>query len=406
MNKSKNFLNVEKIRNDFPCLAGNPPLIYFDGGATSLKPSPVIEEVCAYYRNYCANIHRGLYHNSLESSRKYEETRLKTARFIGAESEREIVFTSNTTMSVNIAAMNLPRITKDPSRKKILLPLSEHHANILPWMRLREQGFRVEFINLTPDDRLDMEDYERKLTPDTAIVSAACASNVSGVMNPLSLMARMAHRAGALFMIDGAQGAAHLPMNVKEMEIDLGAFSGHKMYAPPGVGFLYARMEILEKMEPLLLGGGIVEKVTTEGYKLTAFPGRMEAGTPDIAGVIGLGAAIDYLENIGMENIRLHETALLKYALDKMPRVRGITLYGPEGIEDRIGIVSFNMDGWDSSDLPLVLDRKGNIAVRSGMHCAEPYVGWLCSKGVIRVSFSLFNDEWEIDRMVEILEDL
>lgn len=403
--KKESCLDIDQIRKDFPSINGKRALIYFDSAATSLKPACVIKEVNRYLSCYGANIHRGLYYNSHKSTKEFEISRNKTAEFIGALSEKEIIFTPNTTASINIAAKNLKRLVSQ-ERREILVPLAEHHSNILPWMKLKEEGFTVKFVSSTSQGVIDLKDYNSKLSSSTAIAVSALVSNVTGIINPVEKMAKAARKAGALFLVDAAQAAARIPIDVHNPSVDFLAFSAHKMYALPGVGVLYARKDILQKMEPVFIGGGSVENVWETGFAEREPPYNFEGGTPDIPAVIAIGTAMDYILKLGLHNIMEHEKMLLTYTLQLMSEIEGITLYGPKDTSFRTGIISFNLEGWDSSDLPLALDKIGNIAVRSGMLCAQPLVSLFSANGVNRISFSVFNTKGEIQRLCEVLSSL
>lgn len=398
-------IDFEKMRDDFPILEKGD-LIYFDSAATSLKPRAVINAATRYLESESANVHRGVYRTGKECSRKYEASRADVARFINAPAPSQVIFTANTTASIGMVARSLSLIIQDTKRRKILIPISEHHSNILPWFTLRNQGYITEFIKLTSDFRVDMADYKKKLNTKTALVAVAGATNVIGNINPVDEMCSLAHKAGALFLVDGAQSVPHLPVDVEASDLDFLVFSGHKILAPPGVGVLYGKGQHLERLEPLTWGGGTASDVTIIGFTPEELPGRLEGGTPDIGSVIGLGEAVRYLEHIGMRAIGNYETELLEFALEKMGSIPGITVYGPKETAGAIAIVSFSLKGWSSSELPMILDKTASIAVRSGNHCAAPLVAALTNDGAVRASLAFYNTKDEIEQMTQTLTEL
>lgn len=393
-------LDVAAIRQDFPILSrqvNGHQLAFLDSGASSQKPRAVVEALVEYYYNHHANVHRGAHTLAAEATEAYEQARVKVADFIGAHTN-EVLFTRNTTEAINMLAGTWGRANLKAG-DEVVLSVAEHHANLLPWQRLRdEQGVVLKFVGLTPEHRLDMVALENAITERTKLVSTFHMSNVLGAINPVARIAELAHGAGALLLIDGAQGAPHLPVNVRELGADFYAFSGHKMLGPTGIGALYGRYELLEVMPPYLVGGEMIRKVTLEETTFTFPPKRFEAGTPSIAEAIGLGVAADYLKRVGLENVHLHSQALTRRAIAGLRQLEGVTLYGPEG-HDRGGIVTFTVADVHPHDLATALDQLG-IAVRAGNHCAQPLAHELGLRASARASFYLYNTEEEVDRLV------
>lgn len=394
-------LDVASIRSDFPILErtiNGYPLAFLDSAASSQKPRQVVEALTDYYYNHHANVHRGAHTLATEATEAYEEAHRKVAAFVGAD-VGEIVFTRNTTEALNLVAASWGRANLQAG-DEVVLTVAEHHANLLPWQRLRDElGVVLRFVGLTPEQRVDMAEFEAALGPRTKLVTTFHMSNMLGAINPVARMAELAHGAGALLLVDGAQGAPHLPVDVKSMGADFYAFSGHKMLGPTGIGALYGRRELLEEMPPFLVGGEMIRRVTLEETTYTVSPKRFEAGTPSIAEAVALGAAVDYLEAVGLENVHRHSQALTQQAIGALREVEGVTLYGPEG-EDRGGIVTFTVEGVHPHDLATALDQFG-IAVRAGNHCAQPLAQYLDLRASARASFYLYNTEAEVERLAE-----
>ena len=394
-------LDVASIRSDFPILErtiNGHPLAFLDSAASSQKPRQVVEALTDYYYNHHANVHRGAHTLATEATEAYEEAHRKVAAFVGAD-VGEIVFTRNTTEALNLVAASWGRANLQAG-DEVVLTVAEHHANLLPWQRLRDElGVVLRFVGLTPEQRVDMAEFEAALGPRTKLVTTFHMSNMLGAINPVARMAELAHGAGALLLVDGAQGAPHLPVDVKSMGADFYAFSGHKMLGPTGIGALYGRRELLEEMPPFLVGGEMIRRVTLEETTYTVPPKRFEAGTPSIAEAVALGAAVDYLEAVGLENVHRHSQALTQQAIGALREVEGVTLYGPEG-EDRGGIVTFTVEGVHPHDLATALDQFG-IAVRAGHHCAQPLAQYLDLRASARASFYLYNTEAEVERLAE-----
>ncbi len=403
--KTPKYLDPLKIREDFPIFerkVNGKPLVYLDNAATSQKPRAVIETLKNYYENYNSNIHRGVHTLSYESTVMYEDAHKKVADFIGAPDWTNIIFTRNATESINLVAYawGLHNLTEGD---EVLITLMEHHSNIVPWQMLRDKkGIKLKHIGVDSEGRLRLDELSRLLTEKTRLVGIIHASNVLGVINPVKYITEEAKKVGALVLLDAAQSVPHLPIDVKDLGCDFLAASGHKMTGPTGTGFLYGRGELLSRMEPFLYGGDMIEKVTMEKSTWNELPWKYEAGTPDIAGGIALGAAVDYLEGVGLENITAHEEDLLKYALDRMSELDWIKIYGPRKGE-MVGVISFNVEGVHPHDVAGVLDGEG-IAVRSGHHCAQPLMAYMGMDYAARMSFYLYNTKEEIDLAIEALK--
>jgi cysteine desulfurase/selenocysteine lyase len=399
-------IDVEKIRNDFPILrrqVHGRPLVYFDNAATSQKPRQVIDALVEYYENYNANIHRGIHTLAEEATAKYEETRRKTADFIGAPSPECIVFTRNTTESINLVAYAWARKQLKPG-DEIVFSVMEHHSNIVPWQLIaKETGATLRFIDIDDEGQLVWDDVERTIGANTKIVAITHMSNVLGTINDVRRVADMAHRHGALVLVDGAQSVPHLPVNVQELDCDFFAFSAHKMLGPTGVGVLYARRGLLEAIDPFLGGGEMIRRVRLEESTWNDVPWKFEAGTPNIGDVCAFGATIDYLQALGMENVREHEIELTRAAMRRLSQVPDLTIYGPESVEARGGVVAFNVGDMHPHDLGTVLDSYG-VAIRAGHHCAQPLMKRLDVVATARASFYIYNTIEELDTLVEGIE--
>jgi len=401
-------INTQKIRSDFPILAREvhpgKPLIYLDSAATSQKPVAVIESMNTYYRQSNANTHRGIYVLAEEATALYEQARRKIADFIGARSPREIVFTRNTTESINLVAHAWARKFLHAG-DLILLTEMEHHSNMVPWFMLaKEKGIRIEYVPLTAEYTLDLEKYQQLLQKGPKLVAVTHMSNVLGTINPIKVMAELAHRSGALILVDAAQSVPHFPVNVNFMEVDFMAFSAHKMCGPTGIGVLYAQETLLEKMDPFLGGGDMIKKVTFDEFLSNEVPYKFEAGTQAIAEVIGFGAAVDYLNGVGMDAIAEHEKEICSYALEVLGNLKWLHIFGP-ALEYKGGVISFSVDGIHPHDVAQVLDGEG-VAIRAGHHCAMPLHQKLGVPASSRASFYLYNTKEEVDKLVIALNKL
>ncbi len=393
-------LDIKKIRKDFPVLkrkANGKPLVYLDNSATTQKPVQVIQKISDYYSSYNANVHRGIHKLSEEASEEYEAAREKTAKFIGAK-PHEIVFTKNTTESLNILAYRALRTLKKDD--EVVLTVLEHHSNIVPWQMLKEKGIRIGFVDVNKDGTLKLEQYSELITKKTRIVSVAHVSNVLGTINPVKEIGKMAHDAGALFVVDGAQGVPHMPVDAKQLGCDFLAFSSHKMLGPTGIGVLYGTEEALNNTAPFLRGGDMIKEVHLEDTKWNDIPWKFEAGTPNIADTIGFGAAIDYLSKIGMTSVRKHEEDLTQYTMKKLDTEK-VRIYGPK--KNRGGAVSFAIEGVHPHDVATILDQEG-IAIRSGHMCAQPLMERFSVPALSRASFYVYNTKEEIDKLTGGIE--
>ena len=402
-------LDPEALRRDFPILErviNGHPLVYLDSASTSQKPRVVIDAVDHYYRTYNANVHRGIYTIGEEATAAYEGARASTARFINAPDSHEIVFTRNATEAINLVAYSWGR--RNIGRgDQIVLTEMEHHANLVPWQLLvQEQDGDLEFIPITDDGILRLDVFEVLLRLKPKLVAFTHVSNTLGTINPVREMVDMAHAAGALVLVDGAQAVPHVPVDVQALGCDFYAFSGHKMLAPMGSGALWARREILDAMPPFLAGGEMIREVHLRRSDFNAVPWKFEAGTPAVADAIGLGVAADYLMAIGMDAVRAHERALVAYAFEVLTReVPDIALYGPMDPDVRGGVVPFNLAGIHPHDVAQVLDRSG-IAVRAGHHCTMPLHERLDLSATARASFSVYTTTADIDRLAEGLREV
>ena len=395
--------DLAAIRRDFPILKreiNGHQLVYLDNAATSQKPVQVIAELTRYYRDTNANIHRGVHTLSQEATEQYEAVRETVRSFINAPRADEVVFTSGTTMSLNLVARGWARHYLRAGDEVVLSEI-EHHSNIVPWQLLRDEiGIVLRFIPMLPDGTLDLDVARRLIGPKTRLLSITAMSNALGTIVPVRELADLAHAHGALVCVDAAQSAPHMPVVVEALGADFLAFSGHKMLGPTGTGVLWARRAVLEAMEPMFGGGDMILTVALEQSTWNDIPHRFEAGTPHIAGVIGLGKAIDYLETLGMEEIRRHEVELVDYALRRLGDVPGVTIFGPADPEARGGVVSFKLEGVHPHDIGQVLDSYG-IAVRTGHHCAQPVMAALDVPATARASFYLYNTTDEVDALVD-----
>lgn len=395
-------MNAREIRQMFPILdqeVNGKPLVYLDSAATSQKPVPVIEAIDKYYREYNSNVHRGVHTLGTRATDGYEGAREKVRKFINAKSTEEVIFTRGTTTSINTVAASYGRANLSEG-DEIVISYMEHHSNIIPWQQVAKQtGATLKYLPLQEDGTISLEDVRTTVTADTKIVSIMQVSNVLGVMNPIKEIAKIAHENGAIMVVDGAQSAPHMKIDVQDLDCDFLAFSGHKMCGPTGIGVLYGKKKHLEKMEPVEFGGEMIDFVGLYESTWKELPWKFEGGTPIIAGAIGIGAAIDFLEQIGLDEIEAYEHKLAAYAMEKMSAIDGMTIYGPKEASKRAGLVTFNIDDVHPHDVATVLDAEG-IAVRAGHHCAQPLMKWLKVSATARASFYLYNTEEDIDKLV------
>lgn len=397
-------IDVEKVRNDFPLLKRTvfgKPLVYFDNAATSQKPYIVLDALEDYYRQYNSNVHRGVHTLSQEATEGYEEARRKVAAYINAKHSHEIIFTRGTTESINlVAATFAKKFLKEGD--SVLISAMEHHSNIVPWqMVCEEKGAKLEVIAMNEHGELLMDDFEKKLTNKVKFVSVTYVSNSLGTINPVEEIIKQAHAKNIPVLIDAAQAVVHLPIDVQKLDSDFLAFSGHKIYGPTGLGILYGKEEWLNKLPPYQGGGEMIKTVTFEKTTYNDLPYKFEAGTPDVAGAIGLGAAIDYINSLGRDNIFKAEEELLEYAMQALTSVKGLRIVGP--LINRVGSISFLLEGFHPFDVGEILDKQG-IAVRTGHHCTEPVMDFFCIPGTVRASLSFYNTKAEIDALVKGLE--
>ena len=390
-------LNVEKIRRDFPIFKNNPDLIFLDNASTTQKPQQVIDTLTHYYENYNSNIHRGIYTIAEKATAAYEETRDKVAAFIGTEDRQSIVFTRGTTESINLVASSWGQNLKPGD--EVLITEMEHHSNIIPWQLICEKtGASLKYIPISEDGMLDLSNPQKYFREKTKIVCVIHQSNVFGTINPIAEIVKMAHDVGALVLVDGAQSVPHHSVDVSKLGCDFFAFSGHKMMGPTGVGVLYARQEILKEMNPFMGGGEMIREVSMEKSTWNDIPWKFEAGTPNIAQVIGLGAAIDYLNEIGMQSLADYEKELLSYAKEKLQNIPGLCIYGEA--KEKGAVISFNIGKIHPHDVAHILDTSG-IAIRAGHHCAQPIMKRLKVPATNRASFYIYNTFAEIDSLID-----
>lgn len=395
--------DVLKIRKDFPILktvVNDKPLIYFDNGATSQKPLDVIHAIEQYYNSENANVHRGVYFLSQRATDLYDGSRQKITTFIGAKQSETVLFTSGTTESINLVAQTWGRQNLS-SGDEVLISGMEHHSNIVPWQMIcEEKGALVKVIPLNDDGSLNMEVFEERLNSKTKMVAIAHISNTLGVVNPIENIIGKAHAVGSKVLIDGAQAVPHIPVDVESLDCDFYAFSGHKMFAPTGIGILYGKRDLLEDMPPYKGGGDMIDRVSFEGTTYAQLPFKFEAGTPNIAGVIGMGAAIDYLNKLDWKDIIEYEDELLNYVTKELLKIEGLRIYGTTDI--KIPVISFLIDKIHPYDIGTLLDQMG-IAVRTGHHCTQPLMDRYCISGTVRVSLSFYNTKEEIDVFINAL---
>ena len=399
--------DVETVRKDFPILGrevNGKPLVYLDNAATTQKPRAVIDALVDYYESFNANIHRGLHTLAEEATTAHEEARAKIARFIKSPAgPASIVFTRNCTESLNLVANAWGRRFLEPG-DEIVLSVLEHHSNLVPWQLIaKEKGAVLRFIDIDDEGRLRQDELNQLIGPKTKVVSMVHASNVLG-LNPVREAAELAHKHGAIMVVDAAQSVPNMPVDVTDLGCDFLAFSGHKMAGPTGIGVLWGKPDLLEAMDPFLGGGEMISRVTLEESTWNEIPYKFEAGTPNIADAIGLGAAVDYLENLGMANVREHERSVTAYALDRLGSVPEIKIFGPKNADERVGVVTFNYGDVHPHDLSQVLDRSG-VAIRAGHHCAQPLMQRLDCVATARASFYVYSTFAEVDAIVEAVQE-
>jgi cysteine desulfurase/selenocysteine lyase len=401
-------LDPVRIRREFPTLdqsVNGHPLVYLDNAATSQKPRAVLDALGAYYENDNSNVHRGIHELSRRATVAYEESRAKVASWVGATEPAEIVWTRGTTEAINLVstAWGLNNVREGD---EILISVLEHHSNIIPWQLLAQRtGAVIKYIEIDDQGRWVLEDLSDLLTDRTKVVAISHVSNALGTVNPVKEVAAAAHEVGALVLVDGAQGAVHIKVNVQDLGVDCYAFSGHKMCGPTGIGALWARRDLLDSMEPYQGGGEMIHLVEREMSTWAKVPHKFEAGTPNIAGAIGMGAAIDFLSEVGMDAIARHERDLLAYALERVSAVGGVRIYGPESLEEHSALISFTLGDAHPHDIATILDSEG-IAVRAGHHCAQLAMKHFGISATARASIYLYNTEDDIDRLAEGLEQV
>lgn len=390
-------------KKDFPLFTNNPSLVYLDSAATTQKPQAVIDAVVRYYENDNANVHRGVYALSECATAAYENTRQKVAELIGAAHTREIIFTRGTTEAINLVAHSFGSLAIQQG-DEIVLSVMEHHSNIVPWQMVCERfGAQLKVVPLLPNGELDFNAYKNTLSDKTKLVAMIHVSNVLGTVNPVKEIVSIAHQKNIPVLFDGAQAIAHMPVNVQEMDCDFYVFSSHKLYGPTGVGVLYAKTKWLEAMPPYQTGGDMIRRVTFEKTEFNMLPYKFEAGTPNIAGVVGLGAAIDYIKQVGFDYIQSHEKKLLDRAAQQLSQVAGLTIYGTSN--NKSGVIAFTMENAHPHDIATILDQS-HVAVRAGHHCAMPLMDYLKVPALSRISFGIYNEIADVDKFMDGLQSV
>lgn len=396
-------LDAYKIRQDFAILdqvVNDEPLVYLDNAATTQKPQVVLDTFMAYYHEDNANVHRGVHTLAERATAAYEASREKLRQFINAKSTKEVLFTRGTTTGLNWVGRFAEQVLEPGD--EVVISIMEHHSNIIPWQEAcKKTGAKLVYAYLK-DGQLDMEDLANKITEKTKFVSLAQVSNVLGCINPVKEIAKLAHQVGAYMVVDGAQSAPHMAIDVQDLDCDFFTLSGHKMLGPTGIGVLYGKEEILNQMNPIEFGGEMIDFVYEQEATWKELPWKFEAGTPNIAGAIALGAAVDYLSALGMENIHAYEQELVDYVLPKLQAIDGLTVYGPEDSTQHAGVISFNIDGLHPHDVATALDYEG-VAVRAGHHCAQPLINHLGISSAARASFYIYNTKEDCDKLVEAI---
>ena len=396
---------LEGIKNEFPVLnqiVNDEPLVYLDNAATTQKPLSVFSAIKDYYENDNANVHRGVHTLAERATEKYEAAREKVRAFINAKSTKEVLFTRGTTTSINWVAQFAGQILK--ADDEIVISIMEHHSNIVPWQEVaKKTGAILKFVYLK-EGELDMEDLRQKVTAQTKFVSIAHVSNVLGTINPIEEISKIAHeQGGAYLVVDGAQSTPHMALDLQKMDVDFFAFSGHKMMGPTGIGVLYGKEELLNQFEPVEVVFEMIDFVYESHSTWTELPWKFEAGTPNIAGAIALGAAIDYIQELGIDQIHQHEAELIDYVMPKLQNIEGLTIYGPKDNKKRSGVIAFNIEGLHPHDVATALDMEG-VAVRAGHHCAQPLLNYLDTPATARASFYIYNTKADCDKLVEALQ--
>ena len=396
-------LDAYKIRQDFAILdqvVNDEPLVYLDNAATTQKPQVVLDTFMAYYHEDNANVHRGVHTLAERATAAYEASREKLRQFINAKSTKEVLFTRGTTTGLNWVGRFAEQVLEPGD--EVVISIMEHHSNIIPWQEAcKKAGAKLVYAYLK-DGQLDMEDLANKISEKTKFVSLAQVSNVLGCINPVKEIAKLAHQVGAYMVVDGAQSAPHMAIDVQDLDCDFFTLSGHKMLGPTGIGVLYGKEEILNQMNPIEFGGEMIDFVYEQEATWKDLPWKFEAGTPNIAGAIALGAAVDYISNLGMENVHAYEQELVDYVLPKLQAIEGLTVYGPEDPSQHAGVIAFNIDGLHPHDVATALDYEG-VAVRAGHHCAQPLINHLGISSTVRASFYIYNTKEDCDKLVEAI---
>lgn len=396
-------LDAYKIRQDFAILdqvVNDEPLVYLDNAATTQKPQVVLDALMAYYHEDNANVHRGVHTLAERATAAYEASREKLRKFINAKSTKEVLFTRGTTTGLNWVGRFAEQVLEPGD--EVVISIMEHHSNIIPWQEAcKKTGAKLVYAYLR-DGQLDMEDLANKITEKTKFVSLAQVSNVLGCINPVKEIAKLAHQVGAYMVVDGAQSAPHMATDVQDLDCDFFTLSGHKMLGPTGIGVLYGKEEILNRMNPIEFGGEMIDFVYEQEATWKELPWKFEAGTPNIAGAIAFGAAVDYLSALGMENVHAYEQELVDYVLPKLHEIEGLTVYGPENTSQHAGVIAFNIDGLHPHDVATALDYEG-VAVRAGHHCAQPLINHLGISSAARASFYIYNTKEDCDKLVEAI---
>ncbi|CYU53007.1 cysteine desulfurase [Streptococcus suis] len=396
-------MDLERIRKDFSILdqvVNDEPLVYLDNAATTQKPQQVLDVLADYYQKDNANVHRGVHTLSERATARYEAARQKVADFIQAKSSKEILFTRGTTTSLNWVAQFAREILQPD--QEVIISVQEHHSNIIPWQQACQQtGAKLRYVTLK-DGELDMDHLRSLLSSKTKFVSLAHVSNVLGGVVPIGEIAELVHQVGAYLVVDGAQSVPHMAVNVQELDVDFYAFSGHKMLGPTGIGVLYGKEELLNLMSPVEFGGEMIDFVYEQSATWKELPWKFEAGTPNIAGAIGLGAAVDYLTEIGIDAIQAHEAELVDYVFPKLQAIPGLTIYGSQDLSKRTGVIAFNLDDLHPHDVATALDYEG-VAVRAGHHCTQPLLRYLQVPATVRASFYIYNTKADCDKLVEAI---